>query len=102
MDRDRGRDRGIRQPTRARLRKTFRRPVETGGGAMSKALRHFLDLSELPTKELRNMLDASVAMKAKLKAHAKPHKPLEGKTLAMIFEKPSTRTRVSFDGGMRQ
>ena len=44
------------------------RQVEAGGGAMSKALRHFLDLSELPTKELRNMLDASVAMKAKLKA----------------------------------
>ena len=39
---------------------------------MSKALRHFLDLSELPTKELRNMLAAGVAMKAKLKAHAKP------------------------------
>ncbi len=73
---------------------------------MSQALRHFLDLNELPTKELRNMLAASVAMKAKLKAQknsgAKPVKPLEGKTLAMIFEKPSTRTRVSFDVGMRQ
>jgi ornithine carbamoyltransferase len=74
---------------------------------MSKALRHFLDLSELPTKELRNMLAASMAMKAKLKAQElkageKPTKPLEGKTLAMIFEKPSTRTRVSFDVGMRQ
>src|SRR5215203_1541036 len=74
---------------------------------MSKALRHFLDLSELPTKELRNMLTLSVAMKAKLKAHKtqggdKPVRPLEGKTLAMIFEKPSTRTRVSFDVGMRQ
>src|SRR3981081_660022 len=69
---------------------------------MSKALRHFLDLNELPTKELRNMLAASVAMKAKLKAGAKSKKPLQGKTLAMIFEKPSTRTRVSFDVGMRQ
>ncbi|MEA2917337.1 MAG: ornithine carbamoyltransferase, partial [Bradyrhizobium sp.] len=69
---------------------------------MTQALRHFLDLSELPTKELRNMLALSVAMKAKLKAHAKPARPLEGKTLAMIFEKPSTRTRVSFDVGMRQ
>ena len=69
---------------------------------MSKALRHFLDLSEVPTKELRNMLALSVAMKAKLKAHAKPTHPLAGKTLAMIFEKPSTRTRVSFDVGMRQ
>ena len=69
---------------------------------MSKALRHFLDLNEIPTKELRNMLALSVAMKAKLKGHGKPKKPLEGKTLAMIFEKPSTRTRVSFDVGMRQ
>ena len=41
-------------------------------------------------------------MKAKLKAHERPSKPLEGKMLAMIFEKPSTRTRVSFDVGMRQ
>jgi ornithine carbamoyltransferase len=69
---------------------------------MSTSPRHFLDLSELPTQELRNMLAASVAMKAKLKAHAEPAKPLEGKTLAMIFEKPSTRTRVSFDVAMRQ
>jgi ornithine carbamoyltransferase len=69
---------------------------------MSKALRHFLDISELPTRELRNMLAAGVAMKARLKAHETPARPLEGKTLAMIFEKPSTRTRVSFDVGMRQ
>ena len=68
---------------------------------MSKPLRHFLDISELPPKELRNMLAASVAMKAKQKAH-EINKPLEGKTLAMIFERPSTRTRVSFDVGMRQ
>ena len=73
---------------------------------MSKALRHFLDLNEIPTKELRNILTSSVAMKAKLKAQkkrgGKVDKPLAGKTLAMIFEKPSTRTRVSFDVGMRQ
>jgi ornithine carbamoyltransferase len=69
---------------------------------MNKPPRHFLDLNELPTKELRNMLDAGVAMKAKQKQDAKPPRPLEGKTLAMIFEKPSTRTRVSFDVGMRQ
>ncbi len=69
---------------------------------MSKAVRHFLDINELPLTELQNMLAASAAMKAKLKAHEKPEKPLEGKTLAMIFERPSTRTRVSFDVGMRQ
>ena len=68
---------------------------------MGKALNHFLDLNEIPTRELRNILAASVAMKAKLKAKKKPDaRPLEGKTLAMIFEKPSTRTRVSFDVGM--
>ncbi|ACF03745.1 ornithine carbamoyltransferase [Rhodopseudomonas palustris TIE-1] len=64
--------------------------------------RHFLDLTELPTSELRNMLSAAVAMKAKRKANADGDKPLAGKTLAMIFDKPSTRTRVSFDVGMRQ
>ena len=66
------------------------------------APRHFLDLNELPTPELRHMLAAGVAMKAKLKAHEASARPLAGKTLAMIFEKPSTRTRVSFDVGMRQ
>jgi ornithine carbamoyltransferase len=69
---------------------------------MSKSVRHFLDINELPLAELRNMLALSTAMKAKLKAHEKGKRPLEGKTLAMIFERPSTRTRVSFDVGMRQ
>ena len=68
---------------------------------MSKAPRHFLDLSEVPTSDLRAMLDVSRDMKARLKS-GNGAKPLVGKTLAMIFEKPSTRTRVSFDVGMRQ
>jgi len=69
---------------------------------MSKSPRHFLDLFDVPTKELRAILDASVAMKKKRKAGDISSKPLDGKTLAMIFDKPSTRTRVSFDVGMRQ
>jgi ornithine carbamoyltransferase len=73
---------------------------------MSKALRHFLDLNELPLQELRDVLAASLAMKAKLQVQKsggqEADKPLKNKTLAMIFEKPSTRTRVSFDVGMRQ
>src|SRR3954466_1410775 len=69
---------------------------------MSKSVRHFLDINELPPKELRNMLALGADMKKKLKAHEPAKKPLEGKALAMIFEKPSTRTRVSFDVGMRQ
>jgi ornithine carbamoyltransferase len=67
-----------------------------------KKLRHFLDISEIPLSELRNMLAASRDMKAKEKHGERRQKPLEGKTLAMIFERPSTRTRVSFDVGMRQ
>jgi len=68
---------------------------------MSAAVRHFLDLSEIPSKDLRTMIDTSRAMKA-ARARGEADRPLAGKTLAMIFEKPSTRTRVSFEVGMRQ
>lgn len=71
---------------------------------MSALPRHFLDISALPLSDLRTMLDASVAMKTRRKQglNGPADRPLAGKTLAMIFEKPSTRTRVSFDVGMRQ
>ena len=69
----------------------------------NNGVRHFLDLIELPPAELRGMIDSARAMKDKLKASGLPERrPLAGKTLAMIFEKPSTRTRVSFDIAMRQ
>jgi ornithine carbamoyltransferase len=65
--------------------------------------RHFLDLSEIPNDELRGMIETSRAMKGQLKRdRTAAEKPLAGKTLAMIFDKPSTRTRVSFDVAMRQ
>jgi len=66
-------------------------------------MRHFLDLCDISTKDLRGMIDASRAMKERLKRDGQPGKaPLKGKTLAMIFDRPSTRTRVSFDVAMRQ
>ncbi len=64
--------------------------------------RHFLDLSQLPTTTLRAILDGSVRMKALDRPAQLAGKPLDGRLLAMIFDKPSTRTRVSFDVGMRQ
>jgi ornithine carbamoyltransferase len=64
-------------------------------------LRHFTDLSTVPAAELRAILDDAVARKGRLKAGERS-RPLDGKVLAMIFDKPSTRTRVSFDVGMRQ
>jgi ornithine carbamoyltransferase len=64
-------------------------------------VRHFLDLIDIPKPVLQGMIDRSRQMKAALK-RGEQNKPLAGKTLAMVFDKPSTRTRVSFDVGMRQ
>ena len=68
---------------------------------MTGGIRHFTDLSAIPAGDLRGMLDDAATRKARLKAGERS-RPLEGKVLAMIFDKPSTRTRVSFDVGMRQ
>ncbi len=65
-------------------------------------VRHFLDLDQLDSATLRSILGNAVAMKRELKAGSAQGKPLAGRTLALIFEKPSTRTRVSFEVGMRQ
>ncbi len=68
---------------------------------MNASYRHFTDLSRISAQELRGILDDARSRKRRLKA-GESEKPLAGKVLAMIFEKPSTRTRVSFDVGMRQ
>jgi ornithine carbamoyltransferase len=71
--------------------------------AMSGGARHFLDLSEFSTEQLQQIMDGAKSIKAARKRGVKAaSRPLEGKTLAMIFDKPSTRTRVSFDVGMRE
>jgi len=63
------------------------------------AVRHFLDLIDVSAQELRVMIAAGRAMKER---PTEMRQALEGRTLAMIFDKPSTRTRVSFDVAMRQ
>jgi ornithine carbamoyltransferase len=59
--------------------------------------RHFLDLADVESGELRTIIEGAKAFKDGSTA-----RPMAGKTLAMIFDKPSTRTRVSFEVGARQ
>lgn len=64
-------------------------------------VRHFLTLTDLSSAELNSILSRAVELKTAV-AEGEVITPLSRKTLAMIFTKSSTRTRVSFDTGMRQ
>ncbi|HLQ73038.1 MAG TPA: ornithine carbamoyltransferase [Bacillota bacterium] len=61
----------------------------------------FLTLQDFTKEELMYLVELAISLKDKQKKGI-PHRILEGKTLAMIFEKSSTRTRVSFESGMYQ
>ena len=63
--------------------------------------RDCLTLAEFTKEEARLILDEAAKMKALQKARI-PYRPLRGRTLAMVFQKPSNRTRVSFEVGMYQ
>lgn len=67
----------------------------------STDIRHFTDISAVSASDLRHILEDAKQRKLRLKSGAN-ERPLEGKVMAMIFDKPSTRTRISFDVGMRQ
>ncbi|HEX2581705.1 MAG TPA: ornithine carbamoyltransferase [Dongiaceae bacterium] len=59
-------------------------------------IRHFLDLDVIAPGDLRRMIDSAKTM------HKRRDKPLQGKALALLFEKPSTRTRISFELAMKK
>ncbi|NBD30010.1 MAG: ornithine carbamoyltransferase [Alphaproteobacteria bacterium] len=67
---------------------------------------HFLDIHKTSAPELRQIIDSAAAMKTgrngRPKGMADDETPLSGHMVALIFEKPSTRTRISFDVGVRQ
>jgi ornithine carbamoyltransferase len=69
-------------------------------------MNHFLDIHKTDPAELRAMIDTAQAMKTarggRPKGTPDDEQPLKGQMVALIFEKPSTRTRVSFDVGVRQ
>ena len=71
--------------------------------ARTDEVRSFLDLDQISANELRRILDIAAELKKnRAAAKASAAKPFAGKSLAMIFDKPSTRTRVSFDIAMRE
>jgi ornithine carbamoyltransferase len=69
-------------------------------------MNHFLDINKTDPADLRSMLDSAASMKAARNGRPKgapdDEQPLRDRMVALIFEKPSTRTRVSFDVGVRQ
>ncbi|MCL2005492.1 MAG: ornithine carbamoyltransferase [Planctomycetaceae bacterium] len=64
-------------------------------------MRHFVTLNDITTEEFLHILELAKNIKREFK-QGMPSAPLAGKVLAMIFEKPSLRTRVSFEAGMFQ
>jgi ornithine carbamoyltransferase len=64
-------------------------------------VRHFLQFKDLSLEELEHVFARTTWIKDKFKRYER-YWPLEDRTLAMIFEKPSTRTRMSFEAGMHQ
>ena len=65
-------------------------------------MRHFLDLQDFTKDQLTALLQDGLEMRQALKAGQPHHQPLAGKYVGMIFEKQSTRTRVSFEVGISQ
>ena len=63
--------------------------------------RHFLSLLDMTPEELKQLIERAIELKSMLKS-GMSYEPLKNRTLAMIFEKSSTRTRVSFETGMTQ
>lgn len=64
-------------------------------------VRHFLTLNDLSSKELRNLVHRAIELKAMLR-NGEIYEPMKNKVLGMVFEKSSTRTRVSFETGAAQ
>lgn len=65
-------------------------------------VKHFLSGADFSRDEINTLLAQAASLKAEWKQGGHPSLPLQGKTLALVFEKPSLRTRVAFEAGMVQ
>ena len=69
-------------------------------------MKHFLNISDINSNHLREIINEAKARKLNREGFNKltvdKDKPLDGKSMIMIFEKPSTRTRISFDIATKQ
>ncbi len=72
------------------------------GNTWELTMKHFLTLLDLTSDELNAILDRAIELKNELKQQGHNKKSMDGKVLGMIFEKSSTRTRVSFEAGTAQ
>lgn len=77
------------------------RPTMTTASTQNGPLRHFLQFRDFSAAEIDYVLDRARLIKDRFKRY-EPHMTLHDRTLAMVFEKASTRTRVSFEAGMYQ
>ncbi|MBI5436158.1 MAG: ornithine carbamoyltransferase, partial [Nitrosomonadales bacterium] len=73
----------------------------SGHESSLKCLKHFLQFKDFSRAEFEHLFERTRLIKQRFKAYQKYH-PLVDRTLVMIFEKSSTRTRLSFEAGMQQ
>ena len=71
------------------------------GRGRDMSIRHFLTLLDLTPEELRKLIRRAIELK-QIRNNGEIYEPLKNRVMAMIFEKSSTRTRVSFEAGMAQ
>ncbi|KAM1219956.1 hypothetical protein ACFX2G_047963 [Malus domestica] len=74
-------------------------PSSVGSVTEKSELKDFLHISDFDKATILKMLDRAAEVKAHLKSGDRSFQPFKGKTMAMIFAKPSMRTRVSFETG---
>ena len=78
-----------------------RTPNKKASRSLKRPTKDLLTVASIPSGHIARLIKEAKVLKKKRRS-GRPYRPLIGKTLGLIFEKPSTRTRVSFQAGMNQ